>query len=955
MLNKCCDSARNDGEVLSIKTQCNLGNAEKYFQEHLQHGDYYSQDNRVLGQWVGSGAQRLGLSGTVKQGDFLKLCHNENPKSGGLLTQRLKTTRQEIGDDGQVRNVANRRIFYDFTFSPPKSVSIQALVARDSRILESHNRAVRMAVVELEKFAGTRFHKGKNTFERQTGNVVCALFRHDTSRSLDPHLHTHCIIFNATNDPVENCWKALSNYEMLQARKFAENVYYHELSRDLRTFGYGIQSNPRGDFQIEGVSKELCDRFSKRHSQIDAKIQELLDEKPELAGGNLKDLREWVAQTERERKVTGIKPEALSELWDSQIAPDEKRSLLDLAKKPALQVQKDSPHLALNALRWAEDHLFDRCSVVHEHELWSAALEHARGSGLMIEDIKAASQRRDYLRSDGSSGKVTTRETLGREWEIVCLARDGRGKHAAFNPDWQTSRELKTDQRKAAEKILRSRDFVTLFSGGAGTGKSHTLREIGNGLSAAGFSVRVLAPQRQQALDLRKSFDQTQTVTEFLTRRTMIRGCIVVVDEAGQIGGRQMHDLLKFVKENDGRVILSGDTRQHGAVEATDALRAIEKYAGLQPARLVQIRRQNPNLAENETERKQIKEYRDAVAEAQRGQNAQSFDRLNRLGVIAQCWSASEQRERLALEYLALTAKGMSTVVVSQTWGEIHQVNERIRDGLRESGVIGKQDVTVTAYEKVDLTNAQKRDLRFYEPDSVLVFNRNVGGFTKGQSAKLLRIEPNHLLVEGAERLGRISFEHLDRFTICSPKQLALAEGDRLQLKANSESEDGKELVNGELVTVQRVDERGRIRLKDGRKLPQNYREFVRGYAVTSYGSQGKTVEHVLFSDSAVKAATNNQQWLVTISRGTRGVMIFTQDKEQLRENVSRLGDRELAIELAQPPATRLIGTSQVIRRYVENLIQSCRNTVKQETEGTICKPKLNLKDAQAPRHGVRI
>jgi conjugative relaxase-like TrwC/TraI family protein len=81
-------------------------------------------------------------------------------------------------------------------------------------------------------------------------------FTHDTSRALDPHLHTHCIVFNATFDPVENRWKALQNYELLRARKFAENVYYHELARELRVSAINSQS-PRGDFQVEGVSEEL--------------------------------------------------------------------------------------------------------------------------------------------------------------------------------------------------------------------------------------------------------------------------------------------------------------------------------------------------------------------------------------------------------------------------------------------------------------------------------------------------------------------------------------------------------------------------------------------------------------------------------------------------------------------------------------------------------------------------
>ena len=172
--------------VLSTKTQCNLSNAEKYFKEHLQLGDYYSQENIVSGEWVGIGAEQLGLTGRVKQDQFLKLCHNQNPQTGELLTQRLKTTRW---DTDKMAEVANRRIFYDFTFSPPKSVSIQALIADDKRLLDSHNRAVRIAVGELQHFAGTQVHLGMDKSERLTGYVVCATFRHDTSRARSTCAH----------------------------------------------------------------------------------------------------------------------------------------------------------------------------------------------------------------------------------------------------------------------------------------------------------------------------------------------------------------------------------------------------------------------------------------------------------------------------------------------------------------------------------------------------------------------------------------------------------------------------------------------------------------------------------------------------------------------------------------------------------------------------------------------
>jgi hypothetical protein len=132
---------------------------------------------------------------------------------------------------------------------------------------------------------------------------------------------------------------------------------------------------------------------------------------------------------------------------------------------------------------------------------------------------------------------------------------------------------------------------------------------------------------------------------------------------------------------------------------------------------------------------------------------------------------------------------------------------------------------------------------------------------------------------------------------------LSLSNGDRLQLKANGNATDQSKVVNGELATVKHVHPDGRIALADGRTLDKNYRQFVRGYAVTSYAAQGKTVDYVLFSDSAVQAATNDQQWYVTISRGRKGVQVFTADKIQLRQNVIRSGGRELALDIVKESA----------------------------------------------------
>lgn len=886
--------------VLTHKAQYNLANAETYFDEHLSVGEYYSEGSRVLGEWIGRAARRLNVSGIVGRDDFLKLCHNLNPSTDELLTQRHKTVRQESDRDGKSRSVANRRVFYDFTFSTPKSVSIVALVGGRKQIEEAHHRSVRAALALLETFAATRVRRAGENSHRLTGNILGAVFCHDASRALDPHLHTHCILFNATHDPVEDRWKALENYEMLAAQKCVENVYYHELARALKRLGYEIENRPQGDFEIKGVPKELCQKFSKRHQEIDDKTEQLLTSKSELAHGNVKDIRESIACTERSRKQKNMKRELLVMLWDSQISLEEKRLLTELQEQAPTKSIKQKLSEASAALSWAEDHLFDRNSVVLEHQLWRHALEHGRGRNFSLKELQRVTARRPYIRTETSHGKVTTREALEREWKIICRARDGRDRYEPLNAAYVIQNEkLDSEQHRAVEHILASRDFVTLFRGGAGTGKSFALKEVQAGLVRAGHQVLSIAPQRQQVIELqRKMLCHGQTVSEFLTKREMPEGAVVIVDEAGQIGAKQMQRLFDFVDERRGRLILCADTRQHGPVEASDALRAIEKYSGLKATELKIIRRQNPNVARTKEEREAIRQYKLAVIEARNGKLTQSFDRLNRKGFITQC-GLFEQQELLTKHYFELAAKNCSTVIVSQTWAEIHRVNEQIRTGLKRKGLIGKEDTDVMSLQKVDLTDAQKRDKRFYSEKSVLVFNQDAAGFKKGGLGKAIHLNEDYLFVEADGRIRAISFKQLDRISVCEPKEMALAPGDRLQLKANARTNTREQLANGEVVTVKRIKDNGRIELEDGRVLESNYRQFVRGYAVTSYASQGKTADYVIFSDSAVKAATNRKQWYVTISRGRKGVKIFTTDKAQLRESVMRSGDRELALELA--------------------------------------------------------
>ncbi len=877
--------------MLSPKTQTNLKNAKSYFEEHLAVGDYYTKAERVSGEWIGMGAGMLGLSGCVERDAFVALCENAHPTSGERLTQRLNATRTENAGTENERNTANRRVFFDFTFSPPKSVSIVALVGGDRRIVRAHREAVKIAAKELEQFAATRIRQAGNNSDRATGNMIAALFQHDTSRALDPHLHTHCIVFNATHDATEQRWKALQNSQMLVAQKYVENVYYHELARALQSFGYTLESSRRGDFRIVGVSAELCEKYSKRHRQIDEQTAEFLARKPQKRGANVHAIREHLAHALRSRKIHDLGPERLAALWEKQLSPEDEASL----RLPAA-----GPNLASiscnNATSWAEEHLFERRSIVYEHELWRYALEFARGSAWTLADLKKETASRDYLRE--ANGRLTRKDVLGREWRIVRMAAEGAGKFDRLLHLLQSTDHLADDQRRAFEQIIASRDFVALFRGGAGTGKSYVLRTVHDALVASGRKTVVLAPQRQQIIDLeRDGLTSGKTIAEFLQNKSLPDEAILIVDEAGQIGARQMLALLELAKARGGRIILSGDTRQHGPIQASDALRAIERYSGLRSAELNVIRRQNPKHAKAEQERQKIRNYQEAVKTAADGDVEESFSTLERMGAVFEN-SPKEMQDTLVRVYLDLARQNQSALVVSQTRAEVRALNESIRAALRLKGAIPDDGLAVSALESIDLTAAQKLDPRFYPTDHVLVFNRRIAGCDRGTHGRMLAANQSGIIIEAAGKIRAVRPKHAEYLTICTPQPLQIGSNDRLQLKANGKAVCGEVLANGEVVTIRKIHSSGKIALKDGRILPADYRQFARGYAVTSYGSQGKTVDHVLLSDSAVRAATNAQQWYVSISRGRRSVRIFTPDKAELRKHITRSGDRALALSI---------------------------------------------------------
>jgi len=84
--------------------------------------------------------------------------------------------------------------------------------------------------------------------------------------------------------------------------------------------------------------------------------------------------------------------------------------------------------------------------------------------------------------------------------------------------------------------------------------------------------------------------------------------------------------------------------------------------------------------------------------------------------------------------------------------------------------------------------------------------------------------------------------------------------------------------------------------------LAATQRMFVHGYAVTTYASQGKTVDTVLLhsaGEEAKPAAVNRNQWYVGISRARKQALVFTNDLTALRTRIEHESSRAPAVSLA--------------------------------------------------------
>jgi len=228
---------------------------------YYSHEDNYYISGSLESRWLGEGAEQLGLSGPVQNATLDSLRQGKLPDGTDLSRM--------------VSGVNKHRSGYDLTFSAPKSVSVMALVGGDNRFIDAHNRAMGVAMKEVEGLVSARITAEGKTDTVLTGNMVAALFNHDTSRALEPQVHTHALVLNLTF--ADDKWRALASDTRMKTG-FAETVYatqialgkiyQHALRHDVEGMGFEtVNTGKNGLWEIKGVPVEPFSSRSKAISE----------------------------------------------------------------------------------------------------------------------------------------------------------------------------------------------------------------------------------------------------------------------------------------------------------------------------------------------------------------------------------------------------------------------------------------------------------------------------------------------------------------------------------------------------------------------------------------------------------------------------------------------------------------------------------------------------------------
>ena len=679
--------------------------------------------------------------------------------------------------------------------------------------------------------------------------MVAATFRHDTSRNLDPQLHTHAVIANMLQGEGGK-WRTMANESLYRAQKLIGMVYRNELARGLDKLGYGIEkTHADGRFEIAGVSRKVIEAYSTRRAEIEAAMNERglgkSADNPRLA--------ERAALMTRSHKRE-VDHEALREHWKQQaaelgfdavsIAAGAMERTAGKANAELPLDSRDTPgeertqSAAEKAVSWAVAHLSEREAVFSRTDVLAAALAWKPGAVSIGEAERTVSE----LQKSGAlhaanlpvrGESLTTDKAIADEKETISLMNEGQGRSKAPMRARRVDKLLRngplTDGQKAAVKlILSERDRVVGVQGYAGTGKTTMLNRARALLEKRGYELKGLAPSASAAQTLAaEAHIETETLQRFLARnagiaegrltkkgardmRAAFQKTVLVVDEGSLASTVQTRNLLRIARElRLPRVVLVGDGKQLDAVDAGKPFVQLQQ-AGMKTATMDQIMRQKDA------------ELKAAVEASLKGDIKKAFEKLgsnvaevkpdNLPGAAAARWLKLSPQER------------ENTGLMAPSHALREQINGIVRERLTREGKIRGPAIDTERLVSRGYTNAEKTLAANYAAGDVVSFHRPYKrlGVEKGDELRVTGVDHDAGTVNLAGKDGNAVPWEPGRLAartggveVYRPEALELRQGDRIRWTKN---DFALGLVNSQTAEVVEVKgDAATFRLEDGR------------------------------------------------------------------------------------------------------------------------------------------
>ena len=907
--------------VASVSALTSSGQAASYYESA---GEYYADGGESPSEWQGKGVAELGLSGDVDRDQFRELL------DGKVADQQLGTTR-----DGKLEH----RPGWDVTLSAPKSVSIMAEVAGDRRLVAAHGAAVKTALAHVEShMAATRIRDGGAVNREATGNLVIASFQHGTSRAQDPQLHTHNVILNATKGE-DGKWRSLEPRAIYQLQKQIGAIYRQELALKVRELGYEIEVGKGSMFEIKGVSPEVMAAFSTRSAEIEAALGER-----GTSRDNASAAEKQVAALDTRQAKVAADPAALVADWrdtarKAGFGPEARLTMAKEAEAMAgsrdhratMELQGDSA--ASRAVAHAADKLGERQSVFSVAALHEEAGLVGLGKvsyAQIGEAIVAATKQGELIdrihidRRGAEFAGFTTRTNVETEAKFLRIEAEGRGSLSAIASPLAAAKAVasasaqaertglgwNTDQRTATEQLLTSRNRITAVQGYAGTAKTTTvLATFAREAEARGVPVVALAPTASAAMVLGEALGaRSDTVARHLLspeRPSQGQPAAWIVDEASLLSARDTARLFDLAEKQNARVILVGDVKQLGSVEAGAAFAQLQG-AGMETADLGEIVRQT-NTATKDAVLASIEgDARKALAALDRGGGKiiENADRSTRFAAIAEQYAKLDKASRARTLVIEPSREGRDTLTAD------------IRAALAKSGALTGPGVIMESLANKGLTRAEARDPMSYDKGDVVRFTRDYAdkGVTRGEAYRVESIDPEKTAItlkseQGREVDWRLRQWGAGNSQTFSPQSLELKTGDRIRFTRN-DREAGR--INGARAEVTAIDADTRTAEVRGPRgqtqtlsLDAARDQHIRhAYVETAFAAQGRTADHVIIhADSRATNLVDQKSFYVGISRAKESATIFTNDRGKLVSSISeRAGQVQTAIAQAAMP-----------------------------------------------------